>query len=826
MKTCKNENDEKKDVECGNQGKDEECEMKEPQLTPEERFSELFGQPPREAQKTLLSKLVDLEANVLLLNLHTGVGKSCLGTFFGRQNPKDKLLYICSNKTLQHQIVSECKHKFPNVGSSFVLYGKRNYFCTERVEELLKNFQDMQSNNTVEKSKIYELAHDIPDTPLSIYRFLEILKLDVLKEGAIDFSFSMEDTYRMKNKLLSENGFERIWNYVSCTACKKKSSSKDKCLPCCLHRRAYDIWKESDVRIINSYTFFTVANIHEMIFEKYILDNVTRIVMDEAHTLDNVASSYIVTPNLPSKPFALKELHDFLKLCLSRRIPLFKGHVASEALEHAFRVKKSSAKHLIMNSQECKRYISISVDTTDYDVKVVKESVKLFEQELKNVKRKHNWKEEDNSEENLEFVVDEDEEAENTVFTNQKAQQLYEEYLKDPRRSQEDQRDSASHSFLKDLINHIDEVLPQIGELARMLLDETTRFSFSELMNNVHLIIKWVDRVILLSLSMNCPNWIASEWKYIVPSISFESEADAVMFTFDYTWQFAAEKFKEKIWDRISIPVVLMSASVQNVLDQTDPYALFLNNVGLQTSQVQKYTSPHVFDVKRNLRIYWPKNDVYVSSMEYRQKRELQMIVTENICEFARKNPRCTLIISQKDDMRNIIMKVRMKLKDFLVVNFEDEPDIFEKHSENKIIVFGSDKMCQGLNKPSRIGGMLICRKLNFHVQSHLKSYMSSYLMDGSYWDRFDYVRLNREYQAIGRILRCETDFGCIGLLSHDLNEVSKIQRYFAPELLNIDRDSPIWPEDPAKEEDVEVTGERSWEEKDAELRSRAVTID
>lgn len=815
----------KKDDDENEDKNHEQYDDKEDSITfPEKRFCELFDQPPRDAQKTLLSKLVDLEANILLLNLHTGVGKSCLGTFFGRQRPEDKLLYICSNKTLQHQIVTECKEKFPNVGSSFVLYGKRNYFCVDRVEDLLQNYERMEEKKSIEKSKIYNLAHNIPDSPSSIYKFLDMLRLDVRK---LDFSVSLEDTYRMKNKLLSESGFEQIWSYVSCISCKKRvSQSNDKkCAPCCLHRRAYAHWKESDIRIINSHTFFTVANIHEMIFENYVLNGVTRIVMDEAHTLDNVASSYIVTPNLPTKAFTLKELNEFFKLCGTRKVPLFQGHIVMEALERAFRMKKSSSKHLIMNNQECKRYVSISVDTTNYDVKLVKESVNLFQRELKVMKRKHDWEDEDNMNDDPEFVMDEDDESKLRLFTNDKAQELYETYLKDARRSNPLQHKSACQSLLKDFVQHMDEILPQVGNFAKMLLDETC-FSFSELMKNVHLIIKWVDRVMLISLSINAQNWIASEWKYIVPSISFESDMDAVLFTFEPTWQFAAKKFKEKIWDHISIPVVLMSASVQNVLNPTDPYALFLNNIGLETHQVKKYTSPHVFDVKRNLKIFWPINDVYVSSMEYRQKRELQRIVTENICEFAQKNPRCTLIISQKDEMRTVIVNVRKKMKDFLVVNFEEAPNVFEEHSENKIIVFGSDKMCQGLNKPGRIGGMLICRRLNFTVQPHLKMYLSSYLQDASYWNRFDYIRLNRQYQAIGRILRCETDFGCIGLLSHDSDDISKLQRYFAPQTLDVNREAPEWPQNPAKDEDVKVTEERSWEERDAELRSQAVAID
>lgn len=817
----------KQDVHQDNQVQDEECEMEDSKPSPEERFIELFGQPPREAQKNLLSKLVDLESNVLLLNLHTGVGKSCLGTFFGRQNPNDKLLYICSNKTLQHQIVSECKHKFPNVGNSFVLYGKGNYFCTERVEEFLKDFDNMRERKSIEKSKIHELAHDFSDSSLSIYKFLETLKLDALKAGALDFSASMEDTYRMK-KLLSEDCFERVWKCICCTSCKNRGKKKNNCLPCCLHRRAYDTWKESDVRIINSYTFFTVANIHEMIFEKYILDNVTRIVMDEAHMLENVASSYIVAPSLPSKPFTVKELHEFWKLCTSRKVPLFQGHIVLEALERDFRMKKNDAKFLLMKNQECKRYISVSVDTKDYNVKLVKEQVKTFLFELKKMKHKHEWNKffEESTDDDNEFV-DEDDDIGDKIFTSQKAQQLYENYLKDARRSIPIQHKSACLSLLKDFATHIDFILPQVGKFASMISDETTRFSFSEVMKNVQLIIKWVDRVTLLSSCMNAQIWTTSEWKYIVPSVSFEPDADTVLFSFDCTWQFAAEKFKEKIWERISIPVVLMSASVQNVLDKTDPYALFLNNIGLETNMVQKYTSPHVFDVKRNLKIYWPDNDVWFNKMEYHRKRELQVIIIGNVCDFAQKNPRCTLIISKKDDMRYIMASVKKKLRNFIVANFEDEPNVFEKYPENnRIVLFGSDKMCQGLNKPGRIGGMLICRNLNFPYQLHLNSYMSIYLNDMSYGDRYTFLRLNREYQAIGRILRCESDFGCFGLLSHSPDEVDKLQRYFAPQLLDIFRDSPVWPEDPAKEEDVEVTGERSWEERDAELRSQAVVID
>ena len=689
----------------------------------------------------------------------------------------------------------------------------------------------MQKHKSIEKSKIYELADGVPDSTSSMYKFLEMMKFDVLKEGALDFNMPMEETYRMKNKSLSENEFERIWSYVSCKACKKRFSPKEnnKCAPCCLHRRAYEDWKESDVRIINSYTFFTVANIHEMIFEKYILNSVTRIVIDEAHTLDNVAPSFIVTPNLPSTPFTIKELHKFLKLCTSRNISLFQGHIALEALEREFRMKKLDAKCLVMNSKECKRYISVSVDFKDYNIKLVKERVKMYLLELKKMKNKHDWKklleDEDNVDDNPEFV-DEGDESEEQLFTNQKAQQLYEDYLKDPRRSDLFQHKLACQSLLKDFATHIDEILPQVGKIASIIMDETTRFSLYEVLKNVQSIIKWVDRVTLLSSSMNAQKWTTSEWKYIVPSISFESETDTVLVTFDHTWQFAAEKFKEKVWDRISIPVVLMSASVQNVLDETDPYALFLNNIGLETSSVKKYTSPHVFDVKRNLKIYWPDNDVWVSSMEYRRKRDLQLVIIENICDFAQKNPRCSLVISKKDDMRDIMASVKKRLKNFIVANFEDEPDIFEKEFENRVILFGSDKMCQGLNKPGRIGGMLICRKLNLNVETHLNTYMSSYLKDTSYWNRFEYLRLNREYQAIGRILRCETDFGCFGLLSHDSNEVSKLQKYFAPYVLNVDRDSPEWPEDPAKQEDVEVTGESSWEERDAELRSQAVVID
>lgn len=133
--------------------------------------------------------------------------------------------------------------------------------------------------------------------------------------------------------------------------------------------------------------------------------------------------------------------------------------------------------------------------------------------------------------------------------------------------------------------------------------------------------------------------------------------------------------------------------------------------------------------------------------------------------------------------------------------------------------------MCQGMNKPGRIGGVGIGRKLNTQVQYHIQQYMTKFLKDTSYWNRFEYMRLTREYQAMGRILRCETDYGCVALMSHDYDEVQKLQRFFSPEVLQVVRDAPRWPS-PPEEEDVQVTGERSWEERDAELRLQAVDVE
>jgi Rad3-related DNA helicase len=650
-----------------------------------------------------------------------------------------------------------------------VLFGRDNYPCQVRTKQLL---HDVLYN----KESLKNLSGGSAKVERHIETFLNEVLLGIIKPPDNFWSESIRDMYKNKySAMLKESTFEMVWGCISCSACKARLKET-----CCTHRRQYATWQKADIRVVNSSIFLTCARFD--LFGTKMFEGVSRVIFDEAHTLLSFAQDTLINPELPSEPFSMQHILNVKQEYTRVRPNLFVGDIRTQDLKNQFFANPRMQKKFIFDVASKDVTITLACNPL-YDLEDFRRSLFKVKCAWKRFTKKHAG---DDTDEEHEFGFDEDEygnDASELRFDDDIIQGLYTTFM-------------ATNNFLGFQTQLIELIDDPFRTIARRVAGES---GIKAILSAAENILSYFDRLTLLRSACDEDGWKNSKHKYIAPTFTFDHESKEFIFAFEPTYRFGAQVLRDKLWSRTSYwQKCLMSATLQNVQNEGSPFDLFLDMIGIDTDDVTCRHSPPVFDIKTKLTFWWPNNDVFYYKMEPIRKQTLRKRVADNISHFAAQNPKMTLVVSQKDDMAFLVPLVRKQLNTcgFVVDFFENRPHLFDQppSDDNKVVLFGSDKMCVGLNQPGRITGVLLGRKLNMMYEMHIQQYMKRVLNDDSYFQIYAYKRLSRQYQAIGRIMRSEEDFGCVGLLSHEDKEVNLLLRYYdSSNKPIVHREHPVW---------------------------------
>lgn len=219
---------------------------------------------------------------------------------------------------------------------------------------------------------------------------------------------------------------------------------------------------------------------------------------------------------------------------------------------------------------------------------------------------------------------------------------------------------------------------------------------------------------------------------------------------------------------------LLMSATLRNVglLDDEDPYRTFLRETGLaDATRVVTHTGAAAFDRNRTVLVAPPMTvfDAHAEREDPGRAARRLTTAVEEIVHAVRLNPRSTLVCSPSHvELREVRSRLERALPERRHIDFADRAsyDDFAR-SDAHAIVYGCDALATGVDLRGRLGLVVGTRPLNRRHDDALREYESNVLKSKErYWEAYNFERLQRTLQMVGRLQRCPEDRGVALLLS------------------------------------------------------------
>ena len=304
------------------------------------------------------------------------------------------------------------------------------------------------------------------------------------------------------------------------------------------------------------------------------------------------------------------------------------------------------------------------------------------------------------------------------------------------------------------------------------------------LKRKINEILGFIDAINLLNLAKNKNEWLTSKHMDIAPI------ATETGITYKATEIMRSKLLRTHLWEPLAncvrVSPFLMSATIADLSQPNNTqFSQFKRDTGIKNTVTA--ISNTVFDSAR-ITLYHPYLPMWKHEMSNGQLEQNFADRVNEIITLIRGNPRGTLIVgthSELDKLMPFLQNRLPLLRILLYKNAEQEVERL-KHAPHvaweDIVILGSDKMYTGLNLPTCLGLVVILKALNMAPNQAVNNY-NKLLDPHNYAEtnkkRCDHRRLMRQVQAVGRLMRCETDGGVVAFLSHHPNDLKSIQVYY-----------------------------------------------
>lgn len=699
----------------------------------ESNFQRIFKSQPRNIQTVVARWMHEKPSKgVLVAEVPTGGGKTRIGVYKIMQALQDGFkrgIYACATKSLQFQIANDAKKW--NVGSVVCLYGKANYWCDDRLQRYLESTQDPQTVAVLNAIKDVDIGL-LPPKDL----FENACKRCKLWNGA-----KIRDIWESINAEKCEC-YSKMWKRLKDqnVECIKETMLRDlKCHHGLQRLRA----EKASVFVINMSLFLTYARCGVMLKPDDYL------CIDEAHELSKWASSCF-EDCLPDT-LDVKEVNAFLTRC---------GAPSPFSVE-SIRAGRFPSHDSLLFCNEVSNYIKSIKSNLDLQdltdlVRLTEGALKLGRQLEQLVFDNQSWSTDKVLVQLGTFDIDAD---------------LYEYFCNRVKGVELDGDRSEwlrmARGVLEENVNTFSSEVKSRDEafaVAKRLCG--TECLCKELLDSLREVRQMCDIMQVATFASDIA-WTTSEQKSMIP-LACKSGVRYVASS-----QFIADKMKSCIWGSVK-GVLLMSATMTSC-DQTDkPFAIFCNEVGLDETNAFTHAFPEVFD-KSNINVCAPFIGKY-NAMNYNKRKEFINNQVDVINEYlnALSPGKSALVISPSlteiNELQSHLARKRKKQRHIMFSN-RVEFDQFVQSPSTSAIIYGSDGLSTGVDLPGRVGLVVITRPWNPIPDQVKQLYERTYLgvSNDSYWKYYRYRRDRKEFQAAGRLQRCEADHGTILFLGEPI---------------------------------------------------------
>jgi len=765
----------------------------------ETMWEQSFGYPPYPSQVDLFSTLQKHtnSSQPLILEAPTGSGKSNIGLFMGMLIPKNgRVDYICSTTNLQRQLYQDSQKIDIYKGKTAVLYGKARYFNTD----LLKD---------------YLLALDIEElgfTANVITCIKDCLNLLYNMAQHPDEEFWTRPMKSIAEDIFRERGinaeFEKVWTRINSSACTSKEKQK-----ACLQRQARKKLKTASLGIINSSIVMMYAA-HSNLDK--LFDSTKLCIFDEAHTLSKQGEELFKNFLPPTMSF--NATSDLLRDHNKNNVCIVSGKM--DKVNHS---EYGTPNDILFQRKEICSSINLQPDYSSRDWLLLKTIIDSLYRAYAYVCNTFQVKLSEIPDDDDDFYDDENHEED--VESNS-SMSLYETLASlnetnfHVRTKSEDEKSNYAISTIKRSTDIIDDAVKESlpidatkilviknvdkkfeiivksmcdTELTQALLGIATKLTSYDKTKNIGAlkkeilkIYKFVKSVELLNTAKKQDSWIDSEYRLIIPNLTIKDDDKIIQY--EATEQLRMELFQKYVWNPIyelvQVKPLLMSATITNKTLK-DPFDIFKKEIGL--FEVNTKIAKPVFDSRR-ITVYYPYLKMWRYTLTPEEKDTHLKTRFQCLSPLISMNPRGSLVVGTHQELRDLMPLLRQAFPTYQILLYsEDEKKVDElKYASDvrwsNIVILGTEKMYIGLNLPGCIGLVAILRSLN-EPPKKVEIKYSELLQEFDkvkYDERVEHIRLTKQMQAIGRLMRKETDFGVIAFLSHLQKDVDYVKHYYA----------------------------------------------
>ena len=788
-------------------------------------FYESLNMKPRKVQEQLLKHIHTQVENKskFVIDLPTGGGKSALAGFAGTIAIKyydyKRILYITSSKTLQKQVTLDAAkwNIFENNKSVVCQFGKSNYFCPKRLENLIARKPD-DANSILQLSNgSVKISRKITDILLEMAK-INIKSINILDDFYIT-SYREAFNDKMKKEEVPEINIFRIWDEISASGGCEKQKTKCTCrkdlfgkfnkdqekdlnsfliknlnCPCCKIRV---LAKTCGILVTNMDALFSYMQ-HAAL--TYIVNPSDFIIFDEAHNITKRAQELF--EGKTQRNFSCSKIEESLKKWSKNDVNLVKGNIDHKIFYNfpdedrailSFDNKRYTEYYglvyqelskMVLNPRFNKEIRSKVVD----DVKDILDKYNEEEQEFEDVNSLLCLKNRIGHISNIlgldleitDEIIKETCKERQTVLgepdkddcTNNKNKAL--SHLQAEIANKENSKNRSSmeeEDFMKECFKiykngdeTIEHLYNTVNEIHKCMTDlEVSQQALDKQLwtNNIELYKKFIPKI--------CKNGLI----------------------YEMTFMEKAKILEKHLWNEIEAGVMLMSATLSNPeKDEEYSFEDFFSEVGLPLN-TSCHATKEVFDSKR-MTIYVPPMQKYSFNLSIEEKKKYDRERIELMTNAVKLNPLATLVLSNNvEDYKSVIYYMKKNLKSHKHIDYNKDVGLFkefESGNKNNVVIYGAEKLWTGLNLPGRIGMVVILKPFNkFRMieEPYYTSIFKNYYKETgincieTFNSLYRYNTCRDTIQAAGRVMRKEDDSGIIMFLSDNKKDANMLKNKY-----------------------------------------------
>ena len=700
----------------------------------DEEWKEAFGPEaePRSVQQEAIEWWNANGRRFSVLEAPTGCGKSLLGSFLIHQW-RGRGIYVCPTKMLQMQIARDSA-KWPQWVDAdgqdtkiVCLYGKGNYWCDDKVHKHLVDLNVMEDDGrgddavTVERrilSSMQAFGADPSKVPRDIF----------------------DDTCRT-NGVTSLDEQNTLWNKLS--PCERTCE----CLTC-THKKQLEEAQTCKMLIINTALFFTHLKHTAMLDLSTDL-----IIIDEGHALAENCSQLI--EGFRPKDFSTYEVVETARHYRKNRRPIACN---TSALEHV----EVRADSLVFDHDAFCSALAMWENTLDHEaLKNVIRFLKITDNAMTTAYQTAEA-----------HPVDEDKSF-NTKLLDSYYETLEGKVDEQFRLQSKECFCVASLSKLlvemKDMPLNVLTYAATTDDALRKVLDAVG--TNGNILHDVKEIAYVYDQVAVAKMASN-KTWLKGSYSDFAPTLCKTSRNIEYVPTIMYV----AEQINKYLWTRVRTRVLIMSATLANMAKPTEPFRLYLQEVGLDhVGHVATQRMDQAFD-RTKVRILSPLMDPYKSQGTPSEKNAFRRAQVDRILEVLNTDVlkasfQSVLVLgpSANEEAEELYSRIPAECDTYRHLNATRDKyalDMFHNDpNAERCVVYGGRTLAVGLNEPGRYIVSVITRAPNDRWRPTRMKYHQAQGYGVLWDDMYTFKRDQLALQAAGRVQRSPDDRGFVLVL-------------------------------------------------------------